>query len=163
MYIFGLDQNLVVTINLLVNIVLLILVIMLSVIVTKLVTSYRKLTNGSSPDNLEQLIIEIQSRLSKAENNNKEFKKEITNIKENLKTMKSKVAIHRYDPFSNTGNKYSFSIAILDDNQNGVVITSLYNGDSSFIYAKAITDGKSDSAISKEEQAAIDEASMKNK
>jgi hypothetical protein len=156
---FGLDQNLVINTNFIVNMILIISIITLSVIARKLINKYRKLTNGSSPDNLEQLIIDIQSRLTEQEANSRQFTKEISTIKENIKTMKSKVAIHRYDPFSKTGNKYSFSIAILDDNQNGVVITSLYNGESSFIYAKAITNAKSDSVLSIEEQTAIQQAS----
>lgn len=69
-----------------------------------------------------------------------------------------KVAVVRYNAFSDTGSDLSFSIAILDGKNNGMILSSLYGRTESRIYAKPIQGGKSRYALSDEEKAALAEA-----
>jgi hypothetical protein len=69
-----------------------------------------------------------------------------------------RVAIIRYNAFGDLGSDLSFSLAILDDAQNGVVITSIYGREESRVYAKPLTAGTSPYHMSEEEQAAIRKA-----
>lgn len=69
-----------------------------------------------------------------------------------------RVAVVRYNAFSDTGSDLSFSIAILDGENNGLVLSSLYGRTESRTYAKPIQAGRSRYALSGEEQAALDQA-----
>jgi len=48
----------------------------------------------------------------------------------------TKVGVVRYNAFDDVGSDLSFSIALLDDNDNGVVISGIYSRESSTTYAK---------------------------
>jgi hypothetical protein len=72
-----------------------------------------------------------------------------------LKKMKSKVGIHRYNAFSDTGSDLSFSVAILDEYQDGVLLTGIHNREQTYIYAKPIQRGQSQYTLSPEEKEAI--------
>ena len=69
-----------------------------------------------------------------------------------------KTAIVRFNPFNEMGGDQSFVIALLDDKNNGFVISSLFVKEGNRVYAKAIINGKSDHSLSKEEVEAIDRA-----
>jgi hypothetical protein len=64
----------------------------------------------------------------------------------------------RYNPFEDTGGNQSFAVALLDDHGDGVVISSLHARQNTRIYAKAITGGKSEAALSDEEAEALGKA-----
>lgn len=66
-----------------------------------------------------------------------------------------KIGLVRYDAFDETGDKLSFSLALLDGKNNGVVLSSLAGHDSSRIYAKAVTGGECREALSAEEAESI--------
>lgn len=66
-----------------------------------------------------------------------------------------KVGLVRFNSFSDTGGNNSFALAILDSNDTGVVVSSLYGRDMSRAYAKKVVKGESDIPLTEEEKAAI--------
>ena len=62
------------------------------------------------------------------------------------------VDIERYDAFAGQAGKFSFSLLLLNRNHAGVVLTSLTGTTSSKLYVKRIDSGRSDVALSREEQ-----------
>ena len=70
----------------------------------------------------------------------------------------TKVGIVRYNPFKDIGGDQSFSIALLDDSDSGIVVTSHYGRDANRVYAKPLEKGKSKYSLSQEEEQAIAEA-----
>lgn len=64
----------------------------------------------------------------------------------------------RFNPFSDAGGDQSFSLALLDDRKNGVVISSLYGREINRVYAKPIENGLSTYQLSAEEKEAIQRA-----
>ncbi len=66
-----------------------------------------------------------------------------------------KVGLVRYDAFDDTGDKLSFSLTVLDGNNNGFLLSSLAGHDTSRIYAKKITNGQCQEALSSEEAESI--------
>jgi hypothetical protein len=64
----------------------------------------------------------------------------------------------RFSPFEDTGGNQSFALALLDESDDGLVISSLHSRTGTRIYAKAVTNGKADATPSPEETQAIDEA-----
>ena len=61
----------------------------------------------------------------------------------------------RYNPFDDTGSDQSFAIALLDDERDGVVLSSLHGRANTRIFAKPVTDGASPHNLSDEETQAI--------
>lgn len=104
--------------------------------------------------NLKDVINELDN-IKKDINN---LSEEITKIKKENKYSFSKIKVIRFNPFVESGGNQSFSIALLDGNNNGVVITSIYSHEGNRVYAKPIENGKSKYPLSKEEEQAIKEA-----
>jgi len=77
---------------------------------------------------------------------------------ENMQHAITKIGITRFNPFREIGGDQSFSIALLDEQHNGLVITSYYGRDLNRVYAKAIQNGTSEHELSKEEKEAIVQA-----
>jgi len=69
-----------------------------------------------------------------------------------------KVAVIRYNPFSDTGGDQSFAIALLDSLGNGVVVSSLHSRTDTRVFAKPVQSGRSKFQLSDEEQDAIRKA-----
>ncbi len=61
----------------------------------------------------------------------------------------------RYNPFDDTGGNQSFALALIDGREDGIVISSLHTRTATRIYAKSLTGGRSDSALSDEESQAL--------
>ena len=69
-----------------------------------------------------------------------------------------RVGLVRFNPFEDTGGNQSFALALLDAGGNGWVLSSLHARSGTRVYAKAIHEGRADSALSEEEAAAIKQA-----
>ena len=88
---------------------------------------------------------------------------EFENLKKEHQFSVQKVGIIRFNPFSEVGGDQSFSIALLDGNDDGLVITSFYTREGNRVYGKPIEKGKSKYAFSKEEIKAIEVAKRNNR
>ena len=85
----------------------------------------------------------------------------VQKLEKQLKTMQraiTKIGIVRFNPFKEIGGDQSFSIALLDEQRNGVLITSYYGRELNRIYAKPIQGGASDHELSVEEKEAVNQA-----
>jgi hypothetical protein len=65
------------------------------------------------------------------------------------------VAVVRYDAFQDMGGRMSFSVALLDDAGDGLIVTSINGRTETRTYAKGITGGRSEADLSPEEQQAV--------
>jgi Protein of unknown function (DUF4446) len=70
----------------------------------------------------------------------------------------SRVGLVRYNPFEETGGNQSFALALLDADGDGWVLSSLHARSGTRVYAKAIARGRSETALSEEESAALRQA-----
>ena len=68
------------------------------------------------------------------------------------------LSVVRYDAFTDMGGKLSWSVALLDDHGNGVVLTSIHGRSDSRTYAKAIAGWVCEQPLSPEEQDAVTHA-----
>lgn len=91
-------------------------------------------------------------------NNTKEIKNiwsEIENIKELSKLNIQRVGLIKFNPFNETGGEHSFSLALLDGNKNGIIITSLHTRERTRLYLKDVLKGKAKIDLSEEEKKAL--------
>ncbi|TZE80750.1 DUF4446 family protein [Calorimonas adulescens] len=119
---------------------------------------YRRVINGRTGEDLEDI---LSSYLGKVEGNVEkitEFEERMKQIEKRTELALQKVGIVRYNAFSEMGSDQSFSIALLDLNDNGFVITGIFGRDDTVTYAKPIENGTSRYPLSAEEIQAIDRA-----
>lgn len=106
------------------------------------------------PENLR----EVLDFLKKIEKQNKGLEKRIKMLEVDSLCCIQRVGLVRYNPIKGVGGNQSFSLAFLDKENSGFIITSLYLKQENRIYAKPIIQGKSDHSLSPEEQQAINKA-----
>lgn len=106
------------------------------------------------PENLAELLTQFKE----LKENFEEISKKVEELKERNKWAIQKVGMVRFNPFKEMGGNQSFSIALLDGNDNGLMITSLYSKEGNRIYGKPIKDGQSEYLLSREEKEAIERA-----
>ncbi len=106
------------------------------------------------PKNLEELLCQLKG----LKQNFRKISKELENLKKESKFSVQKVGVIRFNPFKNLGGNQSFSVALLDGNNDGIVITSFYSRDGNRIFGKPIRKGHSSHVLSEEEKKAIESA-----
>jgi hypothetical protein len=79
-------------------------------------------------------------------------------VEEQGKRAVQHVGIVRFNPFEDTGGNQSFALALLDSQRDGFVVSSLHSRQNTRIYLKAITAGRSETALSEEESEALRKA-----
>ena len=94
-------------------------------------------------------------RVERVEKQNADILNQINGLDKDLEGCIQKVGILRYSAFQDTGSDLSFTLALLDEHNNGVVFNGIYSREMSNIYAKPIENGKSKYTLSEEEQEAI--------
>lgn len=114
-----------------------------------------KLGNGN---NIEEMLNKHIEKINKTITKNEELEKFCNNLNSDIKHCIQKVGIYRYNAYKDTGNDLSFTLALLDENNNGVVLNGIYSSEMSNIYAKPISGGKSSYKITDEEKEAINRA-----
>ena len=142
-----------------VNIILLILYISNSIKLNSINKKYnkflKKLGNG---ENIEEDLKVYINKVEEVENTNKEIIEYCENLEKELSKSIKKIGIVRYNAFKDTGSDLSFALALLNDDNNGVVLNGIYSREMSNIYAKPIVNGESKYTISDMEQEAINKA-----
>ncbi len=81
---------------------------------------------------------------------------ELENLKKENKFSIQKIGMVRFNPFRGIGGDQSFSVAILDANNSGIIITSLYTREENRVYGKPVKAGRSEYLLSGEEKKAIE-------
>lgn len=125
-------------------------------------TKYNRFMNGLSDRNMEELLETCLSSVNSVSAKNRDIEIKVNDIERTIIQTLQKVGIVRFNAFDNVGSDLSFSIALLDNNDSGVVISGIYARDSSSTYAKPISSGKSKYSLSAEEIQAIDIARKTN-
>ncbi len=113
---------------------------------------------GKKSENLEDVISELFKKQKLTE---EKAHKALNRIKELDKAALhsiQKVGVIRFNPFSELGSNQSFVVALLDQKDDGVVISSIHAKEGTRIYAKPIKHGESQYPLSKEEEEAIRKA-----
>jgi hypothetical protein len=116
---------------------------------------------GVNPDNLEKLILQVQDQLQQMKDKNQAYEKAIRAIGEKMKKMKANVEVIRYNAFAQTGSDLSFSVAIMDEDRDGVVLSGIHSREQTYLYAKPLVKGQSQYTLSPEEVQVINQAASK--
>lgn len=123
------------------------------------ITHYNKLVKGTGTKSLKEVLERILNGLGVAHKRIDELVLQCAKIEKDGLFHAQKIGLVRFNPFKDTGGDQSFALAILDGNDNGLVISSLHGRTGSRWYAKTVTLGKGkEHELSEEELKAIKQA-----
>ena len=142
-------------------IILFILCIILLKAVNGVEKKYRKFMRGVNSKNLEDLIVKYLDNIDEVKNDTENMKELCNRMDERYKSCLQKTSILRYKAFEDVGSDLSFSIALLDYNNDGVILTGIYGRNESTTYAKPIDKGISRYDLSQEEEEVLKSAISK--
>ena len=108
--------------------------------------------------NLENVLQEQIKKTEKLEGETRRLLEETLAIKENLKDAVQKVAVKRFNSLDEAAGNQSFTMAMLDDKNNGFVLTGLQLREQMRLYAKSVEKGVAKIKLSEEEEQALAEA-----
>lgn len=116
---------------------------------------FNRLARGTKEIDLRKVL----DRLLEQEKKNSEgvelLVKEIRRLQEEGKLHVQRIGLVRFNPFKEIGGDHSFSLALLDGKDTGVVVTGLHTRERTRVYMKAIREGKCEFELSDEEKKAL--------
>lgn len=133
--------------------------VFLSVIFYNLNNHYQKLSKGLTKKGLKSVLEELLKNSEEGTKRVDELLEKIDKLEKESLFSIQKVGLVRFNPFSETGGNQSFSLALLDGQDSGFVITSLHSREITRMYAKEVKKGKQGSyELSAEEKRAVKSA-----
>jgi hypothetical protein len=141
-------------------IILVVIVLVLIGLVIHLNTKLKKFLIGSSSKNLDDSITTMNGSINELEKFRVDLEKYLTTVEKRMKKSVQAVQTVRFNPFkgNGSGGNQSFATAFLNEDSNGVVISSLYSREHVSVYSKPVKNGVSEYELSEEEKQAIGEA-----
>ncbi|MFC5529583.1 DUF4446 family protein [Cohnella yongneupensis] len=127
----------------------------------KLKTAHQKLMGETGVNNFEDVMHTIHTRLSAVDSKLDEQHTVLGKHERRLAALKGRIGVHRFNAFSDSGSDLSFSVAFVNEAQDGVVITGIHGREQTFLYAKPIDKGQSAYMLTPEEKTAISQAMQK--
>ena len=149
----------------LIVIILIALILIQFILIFVLLSKYSKLnkritrfTTGNDGANLEQVIIKRFNEIRQVVKNEKRQNNDIKEINDKFLTTFCKIGLVKYDAFKEMSGKLSFSLALLTENHDGIIITSMHSREGCFTYCKEVTNEESYYILSEEERLALNVA-----
>lgn len=134
---------------------LLIVIGILALWIFRLEWRISRLLRGKNAANLEDSFNSLASDLKNIKHSIVMIAKELESMDGRLKRSVSWVKTLRFNPFKTEGGNQSFATALLDEEGNGVVISSLYSRDKTSVYAKPVKSLASEYELTREEREVI--------
>ena len=157
------SSNILMIIILVINVLIFILYVLSNIKLSKLRKNYSDfMTKLGKGENIDVMLKDYVSQLQDIKQENKEIEKYCAVLENKENNCLQKIGLVRYNAYKDTGSNLSFAVAILDEENSGIVLNGIYARDSSNIYCKNIEKGESPYALSKEEKEAIYKAINNN-
>lgn len=138
--------------------VLLVLLVIFIIKNVKLTKRFEKFMSGSAAESLEDAIAKLfedNKKIKKVVNANRG---DIRQLYQNMTKTFQKCGIVRYDAYQQMGGMLSFSLALLDEENNGFIMNSVHTSDGCYTYTKQINEGKCEIELGNEEKIALEQA-----
>ena len=137
-----------------------IIILILAICIMNLYTRLNKFLLGNKAENLDESISIINKSIKDLESFRGELEEYLAGVEKRLRRSTQSVHTVRFNPFQGVGNggNQSFATAFINENGDGVIISSLYSREHVIIFSKPIKKGGSEYELSEEEKKAIKEA-----
>lgn len=124
----------------------------------KLEKKFSRFMRGSSADSLEEAIAKLfedNKKIKKVVNANRG---DIKQLYRNMTKTFQKIGIVKYDAYQQMGGMLSFSLVLLDEDNNGFILNSVHTSDGCYTYTKQIHEGMCELELGNEEKMALEQA-----
>jgi len=142
-------------------IVILVMLIVLLIKCIKLEKTYKKFMRGSDGETMESAILTRFQEIDRLKEESTYTTEKLNVLCETLIGAYQKIGIVKYDAFNEMGGRLSFSLCLLDDENNGFILTSMHTREGCYTYVKEIIKGEAFVVLAGEERRALEEAKNK--
>lgn len=134
-----------------------------SIVLYRVFVLFNRLTKGVDSGDLKKVLEKVISQEEENRSKIADLARKISFLENDGKLHVQKVGLIRFNPFKELGGDHSFSLAILNGEDSGIIITSLHTRDRTRVYMKDIKAGKSTFELSAEEKKAFNAAQKTNR
>ncbi len=124
----------------------------------KLNRQYARLTRNTSGGNLEEVLRGYMDSVEQSGSQIEALESAVESLNERQKGCLQRVGLVRFDAFEDVGGEQSFAVVVLDGEQNGVALSSIYSRNDVRVYAKSIENGAAAHQLTNEERRAMIQA-----
>ena len=117
---------------------------------------YEAFMTGGNAESLENTLVKRIQQIEELITSERENHENIEKIFEALRCSFQKIGMVKYDAFDEMGGKLSFSLALLDQKNDGFIINAMHSREGCYTYIKEIVDGNSIIVLAEEEKNALD-------
>lgn len=142
-------------INLILIVIAIVWLFLLTSILVLAYSLFKKLLTESKDKNFIKVFKDIQEIQGDNSLGIKNLDLKLNKFIDDSKLHVQRVGLVKFNPFDETGGDHSFSLALLDGNKNGIIITSLHTRERTRFYLKEVLAGKTKLELSKEEDKAL--------
>jgi hypothetical protein len=142
-------------VSLLLHLLWVLVLTLLLVRVRSLNRRLQRLTAGATGVSLERVLVDHLARVEQVDTRQRQVEQRVSALEDRIPLCVQHVGLVRYDAFEDVGGQQSFSLAMLDALQNGIILTSVYSRSDVRVYAKAVRQGQPSHPLSEEEQQAL--------
>ena len=132
-----------------------IILVRLSLILKSTRSKFGQLLNENSSQNVEQLLLEHMKERQDLRKHIENLDERVISLERKLQRSKRHLGLVRFDAFPDIGGNQSFTLAVYDDNGDGVILSSIVGRADNKVYGKNLVNGKTDHHLTNEEQQAI--------
>ncbi|MBO5371470.1 MAG: DUF4446 family protein [Lachnospiraceae bacterium] len=157
-YYLGIDSDFIVVGLAIISVILLLMIIINTVQMSKLKKKYKMFMDGKNAKTLEEAVLGYMNQIETIIASTEKNRADIETIFKNMKHTFQKVGLVKYDAFHEMGGKLSFSLALLNEINDGFIINAMHSREGCYTYIKEVIDGNSIIALSEEEKEALDMA-----
>ena len=139
-------------------IIVLVLLILLIIQINKTSKLKKRLDQfllGKDGTSLEQDIINLFEDNKFLRNSTDNNREDIRTLFKRMESVYQKMGLVRYDAFNQMGGQLSYSLVLLDENDNGFIINSVHSTEGCYSYSKEIRNGENNISLSAEEAEAL--------
>lgn len=154
----GFDPIFLVAVILAIAVVALSIALIANIRSIKLWHRYDRFLRGKDAETLEEIINQLVQEFDVLKTSQDNVTDQMTKLQADLKGNIKKTALRKYNAFKDVGGKLSFSLVLLDGENNGFLLTCIHANGPSFTYIKEIIAGESYVSLSTEEKEVLKEA-----
>lgn len=136
-------------------VILLVVTIVQTIKTNKLKKKYNKFMQGKDAKSLEADIIKLYEDNKDIKSMTDTNRQDIKKIFKNMELTFQKIGIVKYDAFQQMGGKLSFSLALLNENNDGFILNSVHSSEGCYSYTKEIKGGECEISLGNEEEKAL--------
>lgn len=140
------------------TLVLLIVTIICLVQYKRLYRSYDFFMRGKDAETLEDTIYDLMDEAAFLRAEDRVNKDLIKSMEEQVRAGYQKTGIVKYNAFKGMGGNLSFVIALLDDNNSGIILNSVHSREGCYLYMKDVDQGRTEVLLGNEEKEALEQA-----